>query len=67
MLTYLGLSRLHQFFTLLYVPNYVIGCTRTGDGPLGDPVNLALDGTEEDIHAAMQRSGWTLAEEVTLR
>ncbi|MDO5094601.1 MAG: LssY C-terminal domain-containing protein [Propionibacteriaceae bacterium] len=66
-LAYLGLPRLHQFFTLLYVPNYFIGRTRTGDGLLGDPVNLALDGTEEDIHAAMQRAGWTLAEEVTLR
>ncbi|WP_240611405.1 MULTISPECIES: LssY C-terminal domain-containing protein [unclassified Actinobaculum] len=67
LLTYLALPRLHQLFTLIYVPDYFIGRTRTGDGLLGDPVNLALEGSEEDIHAAMQAAGWTLADEITLR
>lgn len=67
LLAYLALPRIHQAFTTLYVPDYFIGRTRTGDGLLGDPVNLALDGSEEDIHAAMQRAGWTLADEITLR
>jgi hypothetical protein len=66
-LAYLALPRLHQLFTWLYVPDYFIGRTRTGDGLLGDPVNLAFDGTEADIHAVMQRAGWTRAEEITLR
>lgn len=64
---YLALPRLHQLFTLLYVPDYFIGRSRTGDGLLGDPVNLALDGNEDDIHAAMQAAGWTLADEITIR
>ena len=63
---YLLLPRMHQVFTDLYVPNYFIGRTRTGDGLLGDPVNLALDGSEDDIHAAMSRAGWTRADEVTI-
>ncbi|NHB85816.1 hypothetical protein G7085_17970 [Tessaracoccus sp. HDW20] len=63
---YLLLPRMHQVFTDLYVPNYFIGRTRTGDGLLGDPINLALDGSEADVHAAMQRAGWTLADEVTI-
>lgn len=67
LLTYLALPRLHQFFTLLYVPDYFIGRTRTGDGLLGDPINLALNGEESDIHASLQRAGWVLADEITLR
>lgn len=67
LVAYLALPRLHQLFTLLYVPDYFIGRSRTGDGLLGDPVNLALDGNEADIHAAMQAAGWTLADEITLR
>lgn len=67
LLTYLALPRLHQFFTLLYVPEYFIGRTRTGDGLLGDPINLALNGDERDIHAALQGAGWVLADEITVR
>jgi hypothetical protein len=67
LLTYLALPRLHQLFTLIYVPDYFIGRTRTGDGLLGDPVNLALEGSEEDIHEAMQAAGWILADEITVR
>lgn len=66
-LAYLALPRLHQLFTYLYVPDYFIARTRTGDGLLGDPINLGVDGSEEDIHAAMQRAGWVLADEITLR
>ena len=67
MLTYLALPRLHQVFTTFYVPDYFIGRTRTDDGLLGDPVNLALDGEAADIHAAMRRARWTLADELTPR
>lgn len=44
---------------LLYVPNYVIGRTRAGDGPLGDPVALALDGC--DLHRARGMCGCRMA------
>lgn len=67
LLTYLALPRMHQLFTLLYVPDYFIGRTRTSDGLLGDPVNLALDGSADDIHAVMRRAGWTMADDITLR
>ena len=67
LVAYLALPRIHQLFTVLYVPDYFIGRTRTGDGILGDPVNLAFDGAPEDVHAAMQAAGWTLADDVTLR
>lgn len=64
---YLALPRVHQLFTLLYLPDYYIGRTRTGDGLLGDPINLALDGNEHDIDAAMTAAGWTRADDLSVR
>lgn len=66
LLTYITLPRLHQLMTWIYLPDYFFGRTRTTEGVLSDPVNLALDGDEEDIHVAMRRAGWVLAEERTL-
>ena len=66
-LAYLALPRLHQILTWLYVPDYFIGRTRTADGLLGDPINLALRGSEEDIHHAMTAAGWVRADPITLR
>lgn len=66
LLTYLALPRLHQILSILYVPDYYIGRSRTVDGILGDPINLAFMGEEEDIHLAMKAAGWTLADDVTL-
>ncbi|MGR0318401.1 LssY C-terminal domain-containing protein [Agromyces sp. ZXT2-3] len=65
-LAYLVLPRLHRILTTIYVPDYFIGRTRTSDGLLGDPVNLAFDGEEEALHAAMRVAGWTRADDVTL-
>lgn len=64
--TYVALPRLHQVLTVLYLPDYFIGRTRTSAGVLSDPVNVGLDGTEEDIHTAMRRAGWVLADERTV-
>jgi hypothetical protein len=61
-LAYLLLPRLHRILTRLYVPGYFIGRTRTADGLLGDPINLALHGTEPQIHVAMERAGWIRAD-----
>ncbi|MDO4243619.1 MAG: LssY C-terminal domain-containing protein [Actinomyces sp.] len=66
-LAYLALPRLHQVLTWLYVPDYFIGRTRTPDGLLGDPVNLAVQGYEEDIHEAMTAAGWVRADPISLR
>ncbi|MEO8908156.1 MAG: LssY C-terminal domain-containing protein [Microbacteriaceae bacterium] len=64
-LAYLVLPRLHRILTRLYVPNYFIGRARTSDGLLGDPINLALIGSEEQLNLAMQEAGWTRADNVT--
>ncbi|SFT51072.1 LssY C-terminus [Arthrobacter sp. ov118] len=66
LLAYLVLPRLHRILTRLYVPNYFIGRARTSDGLLGDPVNVALLGSEPQIHGVMQSAEWTLADDVTL-
>jgi hypothetical protein len=66
LVAYLALPRLHRVLTHVYLPGYFIGRTRTSDGLLGDPVNLALLGGEPQIHAAMTRSGWTRADDISL-
>ena len=63
---YLTLPRFHAIMTRIYVPDYFIGRTRTPDGLLGDPVNIGIIGSEEQIHQVMQDAGWTRADEVTL-
>ncbi|KRN88820.1 hypothetical protein IV53_GL000790 [Ligilactobacillus ceti DSM 22408] len=67
MLSYIALPRLHSFLTTLYLPDYFLSRTKTGDGILGDPVNISILGTEADIHAAMRQAGWTKADPITLR
>jgi hypothetical protein len=66
LLAYLVLPRLHRILTRLYVPDYFIGRARTSDGLLGDPVNVALMGSEAQVHGVMEAAGWTLADDVTL-
>lgn len=66
LLTYITLPRLHQLMTWIYLPDYFFGRTRTAEGVLSDPINLAVDGSERDLHVAMRRAGWVLAEERTL-
>lgn len=63
---YFTLPRLHRFLTKIYLPDYFIGRVRTGDGLLGDPVNLALLGTEKQLHEAFRSAEWTKADELTL-
>ena len=67
LVTYLTLPRVHRILTWVYVPGYFIGRTRTSDGLLGDPVNLALRGSESEVHAAMSGAGWTHADDLSLR
>ncbi|WP_330216826.1 LssY C-terminal domain-containing protein [Leifsonia xyli] len=64
-LAYLVLPRLHRILTRIYVPDYFIGRARTSDGLLGDPINLALLGTEAQLDEAMTAAGWNRADEVT--
>jgi hypothetical protein len=66
LLAYLVLPRLHRILTYLYVPDYFLGRARTSDGLLGDPVNVAFNGTEDQVHASMRAAGWTRADDITL-
>ncbi|TFD83155.1 hypothetical protein E3T61_21410 [Cryobacterium lactosi] len=66
LLAYLVLPRLHRILTRLYVPDYFIGRTRTSDGLLGDPVNLAVAGSADQLHMALAAAGWIRADDVTL-
>lgn len=67
LLAYLILPRLHTGLSRIYLPDYFIGRTRTREGILGDPVNLAFLGEEAQIHAAMQAAGWTAADPITAK
>jgi LssY C-terminus len=67
LLAYLLLPRVHTLLALVYVPDYFIGRTRTYEGLLGDPVNVALLGSTEELHTAMTRAGWHLADELGFR
>ncbi len=67
LVAYLLLPRFHRILTGVYLPDYFIGRARTSDGLLGDPVNLALLGSEEQVHQAMAAAGWTRADDLTLR
>ncbi|TLM83404.1 hypothetical protein FDW83_10630 [Pseudarthrobacter sp. NamE2] len=51
--SYVLLPRLNRLLTGIYLPSYFIGRTRTSDGLLGDPVNLAVIGTPERLRASM--------------
>lgn len=64
---YFVLPRLNRRLSKIYLPNYFIGRTRTADGLLGDPINLALNGTEDQLVAAMEKAGWHLAEDLTFK
>ncbi len=66
-LAYLVLPRLNRVMTAIYVPDYFIGRTRTSDGLLGDPLNLAVRGTGEQLATVMRRAGWIHADPLTLR
>nr|WP_218851823.1 LssY C-terminal domain-containing protein [Nocardioides panaciterrulae] len=65
-LAYLALPRLNRILSSIYVPDYFIGRTRTSDGLLGDPLNLAFRGTGEQLSTALGRAGWIKADPVTL-
>jgi hypothetical protein len=65
--TYIILPRIYRGISRLYLPNYFFGRTQTGDGLLGDPVNLAFNGTRNQLMAAMEAAGWSKAEPVNYK
>lgn len=67
LLAYLLLPRVHTLLANLYVPDYFIGRTRTYEGLLGDPANIAFLGSDAQVHEAMSDAGWQLADELGFR
>ena len=65
--SYLVLPRVNRRLAKLYLPNYFIGRARTGDGLLGDPINLAVIGDKKQLTLAMEKAGWSLAEKLDLK
>jgi hypothetical protein len=63
---YIVLPRVYRGVSKIFVPNYFIGRTQTGDGLLGDPINIAFNGDRAELVAAMQSAGWSLAEPLNL-
>jgi hypothetical protein len=65
--SYVLLPRLNRVLARIYVPSYFIGRTTTSDGLLGDPINLAVVGTPEQLRSSMVLAGWSEPDPVTLR
>lgn len=66
-LAYLVLPRVQRALARIYVPDYFVGRARTSEGLLGDPVNLAVMGGEEDLVKAMTDAGWVRADDLSFR
>lgn len=64
---YIILPRIHRRLAKLYLPQYYIGRAGTGDGLLGDPINLGINGTKEQLVRAMERAGWTIADDLNFK
>ena len=64
---YIFLPRIHRWFSKIYLPNYFIGRVRTYDGLLGDPVNIAINGSRKQLISAMKSAGWTQADDLNWR
>jgi hypothetical protein len=67
LVAYFFLPRLQTFLAHIYVPDYFIGRTRINEGLLGDPVNIALLGSEKQVRAALTAAGWQPADELGFR
>jgi hypothetical protein len=64
---YIVLPRIHRVLSRVYLPNYYLGRVRTSDGLLGDPVNLAVIGSRQQLIAVMEGAGWHQAEALSLK
>lgn len=64
--SYLVLPFINKILTGRYLPDYFIGRSRTSDGLLGDPINLAFIGTKDELEQLFKESGWTKAEPLSL-
>jgi hypothetical protein len=63
---YIVLPRIVRMGLKILLRKRVPGFTITGDGLPGDPVNLVLTGTLQQLHAAFKRAGWSEADRLGL-
>ncbi|MDQ3158634.1 MAG: LssY C-terminal domain-containing protein [bacterium] len=64
---YIVLPRVHRLLSKFYVPDHFIARSRTSDGLLSDPVNMALIGDKRQLVAAMIKAGFDVADEINPR
>src|SRR6267154_3111614 len=67
LLAYIILPRMYRWLSRLFLPNYFIGRTELGDGMLGDPVNVAVIGSESELIDGMVSAGWKQADKINFR
>lgn len=66
-ISYIILPIITRLITKLYLPDYFIGRTKTNDGLLGDPINVAFYGDKEDLIKAFKLSGWNIADNLNFK
>lgn len=64
---YIVIPRIHRILSQYYLPNYFVGRARSSEGLLSDPINLAFFGSEKQIHKAMTKAGWSIADPTTVK
>ena len=67
LLAYVVLPHVYRWLSKLFLPSYFIGRTQVGDGMLGDPINLAVIGSEAELINGMTEAGWKQADKLNLR
>lgn len=67
LLAYVILPHVYRWLSKVFLPNYFIGRTQAGDGMLGDPVNLAVNGNQDKLINGMTDAGWKQADKLNLR
>lgn len=63
---YVLLPRVYWLVSKIYLPDYFFGRTQTSDGLLGDPINIAFNGSKKQLVTAMKIAGWTQAAPLSL-
>lgn len=66
-LAYIALPLINRKLAQRFIPDYYIGRVRTSDGLLGDPVNIAVNGSQKSLVGAMKKAGWTQADPITFK
>lgn len=64
---YFLLPILHRWLSRVYLPQYFIGRTKTSDGLLSDPINMAVIGSTKDLKKAMRKTGWSETDKLNIK